>query len=176
MILFRTIPALLGLWVLAACDPAVPDDAADAPVTLAGLPGHAPPGAPPGTCWDRIVTPAVVETVTEQVLATPAELNPDGSVARPAAYRTETRQQILRERQESWFETVCADALTGEFVASLQRALAVRGAYRGTVTGLVDTATREAVLEYQRSTGLESGSLSLEAARSLGLVAVQREG
>ena len=36
--------------------------------------GAAPPGAPDGTCWGRLETPAVIETVTEQVLVQPAVL------------------------------------------------------------------------------------------------------
>ncbi|OWU72600.1 peptidoglycan-binding domain-containing protein [Marinibacterium profundimaris] len=173
----RLILPALGLWLLAACaDPGPEAPVPISPVSLAGLPGHAPPGAPPGTCWDRVVSPAVVETETAQVLVEPAQLRDDGSVAQPASYRTETRQQIVRERQETWFEALCADALTGEFVASLQRALQVRGIYDGPITGLVDTTTREAVLAYQLQDGLDSGTLSLRTARELGLVAVELNG
>lgn len=120
------------------------------------------------------MAPAVVETVTEQILVAPAELNADGTVRRPAIYRTETRQAIIRERTEIRFETPCADVLTPEFVATLQRALAARGLYRGTVNGRMDAQTREAIRKYQAPQGLASGKLSLAAARSLGLIAVQR--
>ncbi|AJE48215.1 peptidoglycan-binding domain-containing protein [Celeribacter indicus] len=133
-------------------------------------------GADPAVCHARHVTPAVIETVTEQVLAQPPRLAGDGSVVRPAVYRTETRQEIVRERQELRFEALCAEELTPEFVASLQRALAVRGHFTGPVTGRLDRATRRALRAYQKEQGLDSEILSLAAARRLGLKEVPREG
>ena len=134
----------------------------------------APPGAKPGTCWGKSVTPAVVETVTEQILLQPAEIRADGSVTQPAIYKTETRQAIVQERVETWFETPCDDALTVEFIATLQRALEARGFYRGPVTGVMDARTRAAIRRYQAPQGLNSGILSLAAARKLGLISVER--
>lgn len=132
----------------------------------------APPGAAPGSCWGKDVTPAVVETVTEQVLMQPAEIRADGTVAAPAIYKTETRQAILRERQVTWFETPCATRLTPEFIASLQRALRARDLYRGPTSGEMSARTRAAVRAYQAPRGLDSGILSLAAARKLGLISV----
>ena len=134
----------------------------------------APPGAKPGTCWGKSITPAVVETVTEQVLLQPAEIRADGSITQPAIYKTETRQAIVQERVETWFETPCADVLTAEFIATLQRALAARDIYRGPVSGVMDTRTRAAIRRYQAPQGLDSGILSLAAARQLGLVSIER--
>lgn len=136
----------------------------------------APPGAPPGTCWGKVVTPAVIETVTEQVMVQPPDVLADGTVARPAVYRTETTQRIARERTDTWFETPCEVDMTPEFNASVQRALAARSLYHGPVTGKMDAATRAAVRRYQTPQGLDSGILSLAAARKLGLVAVKRDG
>lgn len=135
----------------------------------------APPGAAPGSCWGKHATPAVVETVTEHILLQPAQITSDGSVLSPAIYKTETRQMIVQERRETWFETPCADVQTPEFVASLQRSLQARGLYRGTVTGQMDIRTRAAVRRYQKPQGLDSGILSLAAARKLGLVALERD-
>lgn len=131
-----------------------------------------PPNAAPGSCWGRDVTPAVIETVTERVLLQPAELASDGKVSAPAIYKTETRQQITKERGEIWFETPCPEALTPDFVATLQRALAARGFYRDALTSEMDRPTRRAIRDYQRGEGLDSTILSLAAARKLGLVAV----
>ena len=130
-----------------------------------------PPGAAPGTCWGQDVTPAHVETVTEHVMVEPAA--PAADVTRPGAavYRTETRQRIVREREEVWFRTPCADEMTPELVETLQRALTARGLYQGPVTGEMDAATRRAVRHFQRRQGLDSGLLSLTAARQLGIVA-----
>jgi hypothetical protein len=133
---------------------------------------EAPPGALPGTCWGKQVTPAIVETVTEQVMLQPAEIRADGTVTQPAIFKTETRQAILRERKATWFQTPCATEQTPDFIASLQRALKVRNLYRGPITGEMDARTRAAIRAYQKPEGLDSGILSLAAARKLGLVAV----
>ncbi len=136
--------------------------------------GLAPPGAPKGTCWGKIPTPAVVETVTEQILVTPAKINADGTVATLPEYRTEQRPRILTPRTDRWFETPCPPAFTVELVSSLQRALQARGLYQGAVTGNMDEATRRAVLAVQTADGLRSDVLSIKTARELGLVAVPR--
>lgn len=135
----------------------------------------APPGAAPGTCWGKHVTPAIIETVTHQVMLQPAEIRADGTVTRPAIYKTETRQDIVRERRETWFERPCDAVMTPDFIASVQRALAVRGHYRGPVSGEMDARTRAAVRRYQAPQGLDSGILSLAAARKLGLVAIDTQ-
>ncbi|WP_370285668.1 peptidoglycan-binding domain-containing protein [Pseudooceanicola nanhaiensis] len=128
----------------------------------------APPGAAPGTCWGRDATPAVIETVTEQA----AVPGPDGS----SSYRTETSQRIVQERREVWFRTPCPPEMTAEFISSLQRALAARGLYRGAITGTIDGPTRTAIRAYQKPEGLDSGTLSLAAARKLGLAVVDVPG
>jgi len=171
----------LGLLVLAACVgpaerpasvplPEVTRPLGNEVVRRAGE-GVGPSGASPGTCWGRDETPAHVETVTEQVMLRPAETDADGRLLRPAEFRTETRQRIVQEREEVWFRTPCPEELTPELVASLQRALAARGLFRGPVSGEMDAATRLGVRAFQRPQGLDSGLLSLTAARQLGLVA-----
>lgn len=137
---------------------------------------EAPPGAAPGTCWGKDITPAVVETVTEQVIVQPAEILDDGTVLQAAVYKTETRQAIIQERKVTWFETPCREVMTPDFVASVQRALKARGLYRGPVTSQMDNRTRAAIRAFQKPEGLDSGILSLAAARKLGLVAVTRDG
>jgi hypothetical protein len=160
--------SLVTLLGLAACVPVSENNPADA---LLGSMLDVPEGAPPGTCWGKIVSPALIETVTEQVQVEPAVLAADGSVTRPASFRTETRQRIVTERAVRWFETPCPDDLTPDLVATLQRALAVRGLYDGVVNGQVDVATRAAVQRYQAQGGLDSPVLSLDSARGLGLIA-----
>lgn len=167
------LAAAMAVFVLGGCRMHLPDDLE--PVKVSSR-DKAPPGAEPGTCWDRDDTPAVVETVTEQVVLAPARLNEDGTVAKPAAYKTETRQKIVKPRQETWFETPCPDAFTPEFTASLQRALKARGHYRGPVTGEMNRATLIAVRAYQKPQGLDSATLSLAAARQMGLAEVALPG
>ncbi|WP_421748562.1 peptidoglycan-binding domain-containing protein [Cognatishimia sp.] len=176
----KTIHAFLPmtLVVLGACTTAASlqgnvDALREPDVVLSS--GQQPPGAPAGTCWGKSVSPAVIETVTEQVLLQPAEITTDGVVTRPAIYKTETLQRIVKERRETWFEAPCPSVLTGEFIASVQRALQARGHYRGRISGLMDARTRAAIRRYQEPQGLDSGILALETARQLGLIAVLRD-
>ena len=134
-----------------------------------------PPGAAPGSCWGKTVRPAVIETVTEQVQVTPARLRPDGTVASPPVYHSESRQRIVTPRESSWFETPCPETLTPELIETLQRALAARSLYAGPITGVMDAPTRAAVRAYQRLDGPDSSVLSLATSRALGLIAVPRE-
>ncbi|MDT8856733.1 peptidoglycan-binding domain-containing protein [Paracoccaceae bacterium Fryx2] len=135
-----------------------------------------PPPAPDGICWASDVTPAVIETVTEQVVVTPETRGPDGRVLIPASYRTVTQQRILQDRETVWFHTPCPAALTVDFIATLQRALKARGYYLLPLTGMMDAATREAVRRFQQPLGLDSPQLSLAAARDLGIVAADLGG
>lgn len=173
---FRTILGALALTGLWACSSAVPDLAALNEPEVTRFNAQAPPGAAPDTCWGKDVMPAVIETVTNQVMLQPAEVLADGTVQQPAIFKTETQQQIVRPRQETWFQTPCADEMTPEFVSSVQRALAARYLYRGPINGEMDARTRAAVRRYQKPEGLDSGILSLAAARKLGLVAIELDG
>lgn len=166
-------PALAALALLSACETAVVDPA-DAPPEpgVAQATRNGPADAPPGTCWGKTVSPAVVESISETVVVKPAKINPDGTVAELPVYRTEDRQVIVTPRRDNWFETPCPDVLTPEFISSLQRALIARGDYAGGVTGVLDPPTRAAIRRYQSTGGPDSEVLSLESARTLGLVAV----
>jgi len=171
----RILPLALAGALLLGCTgpsgvPAMLEIAPPEPEIFRGPEG--PPDAAPDSCWSRDVTPAVVETVTDQIMLQPAEIASDGRVLAPAVFKTETRQQILREREEVWFQTPCPEERTPEFIASVQRALAARGVYRGPVTGTEDAATRRAIRRFQAEQGLDSAVLSIAAARQLGLIAV----
>ncbi|MET4101039.1 hypothetical protein ABIE58_000455 [Roseovarius sp. MBR-78] len=166
----RTASALGLALALAACQP-LPG----APTPPPGL-AEAPPGAPPGTCWGKQVSPAVIETVTEQVQTAPAVTDAGDRVLVPARYATETRQVIVEERRVRWIETPCPQMQTPDFIASLQRALIARALHTGPVTGRMDARTRKAVRRLQSDRGLDSDILALDTARDLGLVAVPRSG
>ncbi|WP_072506439.1 peptidoglycan-binding domain-containing protein [Phaeobacter porticola] len=163
--------ALGCLAVLSAC--IEPQSGPAAQVSRAQSAPAAPPGAPPGSCWSTHTTPAVIETVTVQVMTRPAMTAADGTVLRPARFRRETRQNIVRPRRESWFETPCPVDMTPQFVGSVQRALAVRGHYDGEITGVLDAPTRTAVRKFQEQDGFANDDLSLVSARKLGLVAIE---
>jgi hypothetical protein len=131
-----------------------------------------PPDGPEGACWARDLTPAIIETVTEQVMVKPAKPAADGTEIVPASFRTITRQNIVQDRSEVWFRTPCETEQTVTFIATLQRALKARGYYDAPVTGTIDRATRVAIRRYQEPRGLDSEILSLGAARDLGILAV----
>lgn len=128
-----------------------------------------------GRCYGRDIAPAVIQTVTVQEVEKPAVTAPDGAILSPATYRSHIRQEILRERGEVQFETICPPMFTAEFVESLQRALAARGYYTGPVHGELDRATGRAVQDFQRVDGPDSPLLSIAAARKLGLIALTRD-
>lgn len=173
------VTALTSTVCLSGCQQTIADApylaAFSEPEILRAEDAGAPPGARSGSCWGRDVTPAVVETVSEQIMVQPPEVLADGTVLSPGIFRTETQQRILKERRELWFESPCEEIWTEEFTASLQRALKVRGHYYGPVTGTRDGRTRAAIRRYQTTGGLDSAILSMESARRLGLVAVPRD-
>lgn len=129
-----------------------------------------------GSCHARATTPALIETVTEQVMVQPADVLSDGTVQSPAVFRTVTRQRILRERREVEFEIPCANIQTPEFIASVQRALVARGYYTGPVSGVMDARTARAVGRFQTANDdVQTQQITLKTARRLGLVALPRE-
>ncbi|WP_223877786.1 peptidoglycan-binding domain-containing protein [Histidinibacterium aquaticum] len=167
--MIRPLALCLGL---AACAPA-PE-----------LPGEVAPDADlreirrdeAGLCYGRTTTPAVIETVTEQVRETPAVLGPDGEEITPATFRTVTRQRILRERRAAEFEAICPEDLTPELVASLGRALSARGLYDGPPPGAYDARLAAAVERFQSDGGgPQSSVLARASAVELGLVALRPE-
>lgn len=168
--------ALLACVALAGCGNGI--------VAIPGLPSRVavapaetvfPSDAPAGTCWAREVMPAVIETVTEQIMIRPARIAADGTITSPAAFRTESRQEIVQDRREVVFETPCPAQMTRERIAALQRALQVRGYLTGPITGIVDSRTLRATRAFQEFHGLASATLSLETARRLGLIAYPRQ-
>ena len=170
---WRRAALVLALLVAGGCQD-TGDTGGDAPEASGGVLAEAPPGAPEGSCWARDASPAVVETVTEQIIVEPEVINEAGEVIRQAVYRTETRQEIVKAREDTTFQVPCPEKMTPELIASLQRALQARGLYRGPISGVMDARTRSSIRRYQKPLGLDSSMLSLSAARSLGLVALDR--
>jgi len=160
--------AFIGLLVLAACQ--VPPS----PGVAHRIDKRAQTGteARPGACYGKDVIPAVVETLTEQVLVAPATRDVSGKRLTQAIFKTSTHQKIVRKRRTVWFQTPCAAQLPPEFISSLQRALAARGLYHGAISGVMDAPTRRAVRRYQAPRGRNSSLLSIGSARALGLVVI----
>lgn len=163
MSVFRTVLCMLAVVGLGACEPSTLQSGDPSDIDAA-----------PEICWDKTVTPAVIETVTEQIIVQAAELDADGTVLTPAIHETRTTQKIVQERTESRFEILCEETMTPEFIMTVQRALQVRTLYYGQINGQLDTVTRAAIRDYQKQQGLDSSILSVDAARKLGLIAVER--
>ena len=165
--------ALLALALAACVSPGLPDATSrgDFSSELIVLKGQGPPKGPPDACWQADIRPAVIETVTEQVLIAPETLAKDGSTV-PAIYGTETSQRIVEDRTTVWFRAPCTAEMTMDFIATLQRALKARGLYLLPLTGVLDGPTRTAIRRFQSPRGLDSDHLSLAAARDLGIVNV----
>lgn len=158
MIRPRPALGLIAALVLVGCDT---------------LPGGAVPDSAPDICEATITTPAVIETVTELVVDQPGTPATDGSAAIPSIQHRTTQQKIVQERTETRFETPCAATMTPEFIMSVQRALQVRGLYGGEITGEIDNATQSAIRAYQKPLGFDTGTLSVSAARKLGLMVIE---
>lgn len=157
----------------APADPKAPPQPilAPPPNSLAGEWLKSLPGPEAKGCFAEQTRPAVVETVTEHVLVEAEERDPrTGTVTTPASYRTTSQARIVAGGEKMWFATVCPRDLTPTRITTLQRALQVRGLYAGPVNGRIDAATREAIRRYQSQRGLISDTLSLRAAREIGLV------
>ena len=173
----RPFSAVFLVLAFAGCD----DASLEAPSRgdfSADLIERSEPGPPPGpkdACWQADIRPAVIETVTEQVLLQAEKVAADGVVV-PAVYGVETSQRIVSDRATVWFRAPCAAEMTPEFIATLQRALKARGFYLLPLTGVLDGATRDAIRRFQSARGLDSDHLSLSAARDLGIIAVDRQG
>ncbi len=134
-----------------------------------------PEDAQDGTCWAKDESPAVIETVTVQIIERPAVKDANGAIVTPAKLRTETRQRVVEARDTIWFEAPCPEVFDQDFIASIQRGLALRDLYFGRAHGEMDLATQNAIRKFQKPMGLNSPVLSMVAARKLGLVAYSRD-
>ncbi|MGP3697440.1 peptidoglycan-binding domain-containing protein [Rhodobacter sp. NSM] len=75
--------------------------------------------------------------------------------------------------KDLWFRAPCPEEMTADRIATLQRALEVRGFRSGEITGEMDRSTRDGIRKLQAPLGLDSDRLSLDAARYLGLVPIE---
>ncbi|MEM1431712.1 MAG: peptidoglycan-binding domain-containing protein [Pseudomonadota bacterium] len=168
----RTAALACALLGLAACQAATGGSVARTGLASAPIATFADPPADgtAGQCWGKAGQAPVVDTIEETVLVEPPGLAIDGTLRTEPLTRIETRDAVIVPGSEIWFETLCPDEVTPARLASLQRALTVRGHYSGPVTGTLDAATEAAVRAYQTPLGLESGTLSRAAAERLGLV------
>ncbi len=159
--------------VLAACQSggALPAPHSGADIALTKLPDGQSPHSAAGICWASATTPAVIETVTEQVMVRSERRDANGQIIRTAQFETKTAQRLVQDRETVWFRAPCAPDITVSLIASLQRALKARGRFYAEITGVYDAATGAAVRKLQAERGLDSPVLAQETIRELGLAA-----
>lgn len=167
---------IMALVFLAGCGGGMMPQEPQKPIPLRHLAAGKTPPQADGTCWASDTTPAVIETVTEQLLIK-AELRDErGKVRSPAEFETKTVQRLVQDREMVWFTAPCPAEMTVDFIASLQRALKARGRYLNVVTGVYDQATGDAVRKLQAERGLDSPVLAMATAQDLGLAAEATKG
>lgn len=165
------VGALIALTACVSSEPAAApaEGAADAASEAKAAP------AKPEICFATDKTPARFETTVEQILVSPEVKDAAGQVVTPASYRSETKQKQISASKSLRFETPCAEAMTPELISNLQRALNARALYSGAIDGRIGSKLSQAIRSYQRSAHqIDSAILSMEAARSLGLIAYDR--
>ncbi|SLN30228.1 Putative peptidoglycan binding domain protein [Roseovarius litorisediminis] len=167
--MIRPAPLFLTALVLAACQSALPRPFKPEVVQLLD---QEPQYPRPGTCWEKSSIPDAGAPLTGRMWEIPSSSGTNGSDVKPAADDAELQESDFEARKDIWFETPCREVLTPEFIASLQRALKARNLYAGPVTGEYGTQTSAAVYSYQAPQGLQTGVLSIAAARQMGLVAI----
>lgn len=124
---------------------------------LAACAGGPQPEAPQRANLGAGLQPGAAPVIDAQCFATETLAIPDGR-GQPGA------------PEPAHFRIPCPDQMDADRIRSLQRALAARGLYSGAVSGRMSPDTSAAVRRYQASLGLDSGTLSLAGARSLGLI------
>ena len=128
-----------------------------------------------GRCFARTAAPTETVVVEELAEVVPEVRDQNGVITSPAVFRTVTRPQTRATGPGRRFETVCPHLLTSELVLTLQRALIVRRVYAGPVNGTYDEPTRAAVRSVQITEGIDSPLLSVDLARTLGIIAIPRD-
>lgn len=122
-------------------------------------------------CWETAILPAEYEQNPE---ASSSQITKDHIDSAPVSDRKSAEQKIIKPQEEVRYRSLCADQKTPEFLSSLQRALAVRDYYQGPITGKLDTPTQAAIKRYQEAKGSRLPTITLETARELGLIAINR--
>lgn len=169
----RLVLAALALSLLAACNQVAGAGTGAGRAATAETATLTGAGA---ACWASDRIPAMERMVYDERVLREAERDQTGRILREAVVERTPRRLVERAAEERLFAVPCPDQLTPDLIAALQRALMVRGHFDGSATGVLDTATRAAVRDFQRPQGLDSDILSLDAAWQLGLIAMPRAG
>jgi len=113
-----------------------------------------------------VEVPAEYRTVAVRKLVKPAQSR---KVEVPAVVETVAKQIKIGEPHSEWRQVLCETNTTPEVVQQLQGALSKAGFDPGRIDGYVDGRTLQAVDDFQRSSGLERGGLTLTTLKALGV-------
>lgn len=91
-------------------------------------------------------------------------------VTHPATYSTVHKRVLVRTEGPGWARVVCGGQLNPAWVALLQQRLVAQGFDAGPPTGQMGPQTMSALKAYQRTHNQAQGQVTVETARSLGLI------
>lgn len=117
--------------------------------------------------WAEKTIPAVYRTEVVRTVQRPGKVR---VVTHPAVVRTVEKPALIRPAGEGWALVVCGGLIHPAFMARVQEALIASGYDAGVPNGAGDGRTYAALRQYQRDRGLAQGQLTVESARSLGVL------
>ena len=115
----------------------------------------------------KVSIPAEYQTVKVRKLVEPAQ---ERTIEVPAEYQTVVKREKISDSHLEWKSILCETNTTRDVIASLQRALKMRGYDPGRIDGVLGQETLSAVSTYQRNKGMASGQLTMETLRSLNVL------
>ena len=107
----------------------------------------------------KVSIPAEYQTVRVRKLVQPAS---ERTVQIPAEYDTIVKREKVTDSRLEWKSVLCDTNTNADVIASLQRALKMRGYNPGRIDGVLGRETLDAVAQYQRNKGMASGQLTME--------------
>ncbi len=151
--------------------------------------GAVGPGKATGNRLCLTEVPAKFQTVTKQVVKTPAtvktvEIPADYKVVKvtklvapaqdkrveiPAKYESINKTIKVRDAYQAWQPVLCETNTTKALVTQIQRALKTAGFNPGEIDGVIGQGTLTALDSYQRKNGLARGGLTMQTLEKLGV-------
>jgi hypothetical protein len=117
----------------------------------------------------EVEVPAEYKTITKQVLKNPATTE---EVDVAAEYTTVNKKELVKEGEYTeWREILCDSKVTNYTISQIQEALIAKGYNVGDAgaDNVMGSATRNALIKYQRDNKLPVGNLNMETLQSLGI-------
>ncbi len=115
---------------------------------------------------EKQTVPAVTKTIKKQVLVKDSETR---DVTIPAEYKTVSKRVAVTPDRTEWQPVLCAEDLNRETVKRLQGALIAKGYDLKVADGVMGSATKKALKDYEKSLGIESKGVTRATLSSLGI-------